>query len=358
MPGDVADPAVPSGGNTYDLRVCAGLGALGWRVHRIMVTGAWPDPDAAARDRLGRVLNFLPAGALVLLDGLVGCGVPEVVGPQADRLRIVVLVHMPLADDTGLAPSAAADLDARERDTLRAATAVVTTSPWSARRLADRYGLDRVRVAAPGTDPAPLAAGSAAGGRLLCVAAVTQHKAQDVLVSALATVTELAWRCDCVGSLHRDPGYVNRIRRLIDEHDLADRVRLVGPRTGAGLAGSYAEADLVVLPSHGETYGMVITEALARGIPVLATAARAVPDTLGRAPDGTVPGLLVPPANPAALAGAVRRWLTEPALRAELRAAARSRRDTLAGWPDTAKALAAALAEVVVPAGEESRRQS
>lgn len=352
MPGDVADPAVPSGGNTYDLRVCAGLDALGWRVHRIMVTGAWPRPDGATRDRLGRVLHFLPDGALVLLDGLVGSGVPEFVVPQADRLRIVLLVHMPLADDAGLAPSAAADLDARERDVLRAATAVLTTSPWSARRLADRYGLDRVRVAAPGTDPAPPATPSTAGGRLLCVAAVTPHKAQDLLVSALAMVTELAWRCDCVGPLHRDPGYVDRIRHLIDEHELADRVRLVGPRTGDELAERYATADLVVLPSHGETYGMVITEALARGIPVLATAGRAVPDTLGRAPDGTVPGLLVPRGNPAALAGALRRWLTEPALRAGLRAAALSRRDTLPGWPDTAKTLA----DVLAPLVEEPRR--
>ncbi|GAA4940941.1 hypothetical protein GCM10023238_03270 [Streptomyces heliomycini] len=104
MPGGVDDPAAPSGGNAYDRRVCLDLPGFGWRAHRHTVAGDWPRPDAAARAELARTLRELPDGAVVLLDGLVACGVPEIVVPQAEegRLRMAVLVHLPLGDETGL----------------------------------------------------------------------------------------------------------------------------------------------------------------------------------------------------------------------------------------------------------------
>jgi glycosyltransferase involved in cell wall biosynthesis len=345
MTGDVDDMTVPSGGNSYDRRVCQGLAAAGWLVHEAVVPGSWPQPDAIARAELARSLAEIPDGASVLLDGLVACGVPEVVVPQACRLRLAVLVHLPLADEAGLAPAVAVDLDARERETLHAALAVVVTSPWAARRLIGHHGLvaSRVHVVTPGTHPAPLAPGTDHTSRLLCVAAVTPHKGQDLLVSALAELTDLSWSCVCVGSLRRNPGYVAQVRQLIGQSALGDRVRLVGPKTGEQLAATYATADLVVLASRAETYGMVITEALARGIPVLATAAGAVPETLGHAPDGSVPGLLVPPGDPTALAGGLRRWLGEHDLRSRLKASAVHRRSMLEGWGETSRTLAGVL---------------
>jgi glycosyltransferase involved in cell wall biosynthesis len=355
LPGDVADATVPSGGNTYDRRVCDGLAAEGWTVREMPMIGAWPRAAPLARAGLGRSLAGLPDGAVVLLDGLVACGVPDVVVPQAQRLRLVVLVHMPLADDTALDSAVAADLDARERATLRAATAVVATSGWSARRLVAHHGLatDRVHVAAPGTDPAPVAPGTDGAAHLLCVAAVTPGKGQDVLVEALATLTDLTWCCELVGSLARDPAHVATIGKSIERYGLGDRVRLAGARTGDDLVASYAAADLLVLPSRTETYGMVVTEALARAVPVVATTAGALPDTVGRAPDGSVPGLLVPPGDAHALAAALRRWCSEPDLRKRLRTAALRRRGTLAGWPTTAAALAGVLAGLsALSAGE------
>jgi glycosyltransferase involved in cell wall biosynthesis len=340
LPADVDDPAVPSGGNVYDRRVCREL-ATARTVREVTVRGAWPWPDDAARAALAGALAALPDGAVVLADGLVACGVPEVVGPAARRLRLAVLVHMPLGDDTGLAPERAAELDARERATLRAAGAVVTTSPWAAGRLAARHGLGAVDVAEPGTDPAPLAPGTDGASRLLCVASVTPLKGHDLLAEALAEVAELRWSCLCAGSLTRDPAYVTRLRGRISA--LGGRLRLTGPLTGERLAEAYAAADLVVLPSRAETYGMVVTEALARGVPVLATAVGGVPETLGRAPDGAVPGLLVPPGDAGALAKALRRWLGEPDLRERLRTAARRRREHLTGWTTTAHALSAVL---------------
>jgi glycosyltransferase involved in cell wall biosynthesis len=127
---------------------------------------------------------------------------------------------------------------------------------------------------------------------------------------------------------------------------LGDRVHLAGTRTGADLEHLYAAADLLVLASRAETYGMVVTEALARAVPVLAAEVGGLTEALGHDANGIRPGLLVPPEDPAALAAALRAWLSDAALRALLRQAARERRRSLHGWSTTASALAAILAQV------------
>jgi glycosyltransferase involved in cell wall biosynthesis len=217
---------------------------------------------------------------------------------------------------------------------------VVTTSGWTRRRLEELYALpaDRVHVAEPGVDAAGLAPGTEAGDALLCVAAVTPDKGHDVLLEALTTTTELSWRCACVGSLDRDPAFADAVRRRAQHRGLGDRMRFPGPRTGPALDRAYAAADLLVLASHAETYGMVITEALARGVPVIATDVGGVSEALG---DG---GLLVPPGDPAALGAALRSWLGDAELRGRLRRAARERRESLRRWPATTSVLAGVLA--------------
>jgi glycosyltransferase involved in cell wall biosynthesis len=167
------------------------------------------------------------------------------------------------------------------------------------------------------------------------VAAVVPRKGQDVLVAALDSCADLTWSCLCVGTLDRAPAYAAGLQ--------GGRVAFAGTRTGDALDASYAAADLLVLPSRAETYGMVVTEALARGLPVLGTEVDGVPEALGHAPDGTRPGALVPPDNPAALAAALRAWLTDSDLRVRWRAAARARRTELCGWDETAKRVAAVL---------------
>jgi glycosyltransferase involved in cell wall biosynthesis len=344
IPDGIDDPARPSGGNAYDRHVCGGLTAIGWSVHEHAVAGCWPRPDAASRAALAGVLQRIPDDAVVLLDGLVASTAPEVLAPHASRVRLVVLVHMPL----GHRPEADALDHARTREgaVLSAAAAVVTTSAWTRRRLLELYPLpaDRVHVAEPAVDAADLSAGSAAGGALLCVAAVTSDKGHDVLLDALATTTDLSWQCVCVGSLDRDPVFVEALRGRSLAGGLGDRVRFPGPRTGADLDGSYAAADLLVLASRAETYGMVVTEALARGLPVVAAEVGGLPEALGYCADGTRPGLLVPPDDPAALGAALRAWLGDAELRGRLRRAARERRESLCGWSTTTSLLAGVLA--------------
>ena len=347
VPEGIDDASRPSGGNTYDRRVCDGLAALGWTVHEHAVPGDWPQAGPAGRAALARAVERIPDRAVVLLDGLVASAAPEVLVDQAQRVRQVVLVHMPLghrpADGQG------ARVRERERAVLAAAAAVVTTSDWARRRIGELYALaaDRVHVAVPGVDPAGLAPGTASGAALLCVAAVTPDKGHDVLLDALATAADLPWRCACVGSLDRDPTYAERVLRAAQDLGLGDRVKFEGARTGSELDEAYAASDLLVLPSRAETYGMVVTEALARGLPVLAAGVGGVGEALGYAGDGARPGLLVTPEDPRALGAALRGWLGDAGLRERLRRAAQERRRSLRGWPATTSVLAGVLAGAV-----------
>jgi glycosyltransferase involved in cell wall biosynthesis len=340
VPGGFDDPARPSGGNTYDRRVCEGLAAQGWLVEVQPVPGSWPRPNAAAHAVLADVVGRIPDGALVLLDGLVASTAPEVLVPQAQRLRLVALVHMPLGQGT-------ADAAVREREglVLSTARAVVTTSEWARRTLLELYDLapNRVQVAEPGVDAAAIAPGTATAGALLCVAAVTPGKGHDVLLDALSTMPELRWHCRCIGSLDRDPTFGRRVRLRSADLGLGQRLSFAGPGAGAELDRSYAAADLLVLASRGETYGMVVTEALARGLPVIAANVGGVPEALGHGADGARPGALVPPDDPAGLGAALRAWLGDAELRHRWRRAARERRASLVPWSATSSALAGVL---------------
>ena len=340
VPAGIDDPARPSGGNAYDRRIAGGLTAAGWTVHVHEVPGSRPWPDARALGALAAVLAGVPDGALVLLDGLVASPAPEVLTSERERLRLAVLVHMPLGHGTG-------NRDAREREgaALSAAACVVTTSAWARRALLELYSLpgERVHVAEPGVDPADLAPGTATAGTLLSVAAVIPGKGHDVLLDALAPLTGFDWQCHCVGNLERDPAFVGRLRRRVLHQGMDGRVRFAGPQGEADLARTYAAADVLVLASRAESYGMVVAEALARGLPVVAAEVGGVPEAVGYGTDGTRPGLLVPPGDPAALRNALRSWLEDGALRRRLRAAARERRASLTDWSATTTAVADAL---------------
>jgi glycosyltransferase involved in cell wall biosynthesis len=329
VPAGIDDPALPSGGNAYDRRVRHGLGAGGWTVHVHEVGGS--------RAALAEALARIPDGSVVLLDGLVASPVPEVLVPESRRLRLVALVHMPLGQD---------EPDAREAAVLSAVASIVTTSAWARRALLENYSLpgDRVHVAEPGVEAAELAPGTATGGSLLSVAAVIPGKGHDVLVDALASLTSDRWQCLCVGSIERDRAFVASLRRRALEVGMNGRLRFSGAVPEEDLVRSYGAADLLVLPSRSETYGMVVTEALARGLPVVAADVGGVPEAMGHGAGGSRPGVLVPPEDPAALGAALRAWLGDAALRRRLRRAARERRESLADWSATTSALADVLA--------------
>jgi hypothetical protein len=349
LPDGVDDPSRPSGGNVYDRRLLDGLSQLGRRVVEVTVPGAWPGPRHDDLERLDSVLADLPDDGLVLLDGLLASGAVAVVPRHARRLRLVVLLHMPVGPDDG------------EQEVLASATAVLTTSAWSRQQVRSWYGLRHVFVALPGVGPvdaAPAHRSAAGGTAFLCVAAVHPGKGHDLLFEALAGLGDRAWTLTCVGSLDVDPDHVAALQTQVYARSWERRVVFTGPLTGGTLRAAYDTADLLVLPSRSESYGMVVIEALAHGLPVVATAVGGVPEALGRAPVGALPGLLVPPEDPAALAAALRAWLDDPGLRERLSYAVSRRRPGLRRWDQTAAdvdALLERISEHVEPMAARGR---
>ena len=331
-----------TGGYIYDRRIVDGLLALGWTVEVHELAGDFPSVDDVARRSAAAALSAIPPNGLCLIDGLALPAFSEL----EDRLPQpwIALVHHPLALETGLRPAEAQAFAGIERRLLAGAMRVIVTSAGTRRDLAP-YGVEdrRIGVVLPGTDLATLARGSAGPGvTLLCVASLTPRKGHLVLLEALHELADLDWRLVCVGSDERDPACAREIASALDRLGLRARVELVGERAEADVGPYYDRADLFVLASYHEGYGMALAEALARGLPAISTTAGAIPDTV---PDDA--GLLVAPGDARALAAALRRVMTEPALRSRLIAGARAARARLPGWDAAARAFAAELTEVL-----------
>ena len=275
-----------------------------------------------------------------MLDGLAMGAMPEVVALESPRLRLIALVHHPLAEETGLSAERAAALRISERRALAAVRHVVVTSGYTA-GLVTRLGVqrERINVVEPGTDPAPRARGSVGSTlNLLCVASLTHRKGHAVLLDALAQLKDRDWQLTCVGSLRQSPAIVAALRERIAVLDLEGRVTLSGEVTDAALAGFYDRADLFVLATRFEGYGMALAEALARGLPVVSTRTGAVTETV---PDGA--GFLVPPNDPDALATALADVMDDPGLRQRLSEGARAARRHLPSWDAAARRMAGIL---------------
>ncbi|MGY3318487.1 glycosyltransferase family 4 protein [Arthrobacter sp. TE12232] len=375
VPGNVRHN---SGGNVYNAALARELSALGADVETCPLDGDWPGGSAEDRERLARLLHATPdagapaesgrvllgsdpprtpPGSVTLVDSLLACGAPdELEAAAAAGQQVWILLHMPLADHPG-----------RERRALQAAAGVICTSGSASADIRARHGLDGIRVALPGTAPAPLAPGSLSAGsgvpHFIAVAALLPNKAQALLLEALSRLMDLPWTASLIGSDTADPAYAAQLRDTVQRLGLARRVSIPGELRGSELDAEWDAADLSLLISRAETYGLVVTESLARGIPVVvregtgaveALAAGTFPGT----PAGTLPGPPAPPVpnlplpgaavglgtDPAPLADLLRRWLGDPALRQRWRDAAVAARGRLPGWDTTAGTVLGFLA--------------
>ena len=341
------DPAQRTGGYLYDAQIVSALRAQGWGIEVIGLDGAFPDADATARQALENALAAQPEGAAVVIDGLAMGALPDVVARHRERLAITALLHHPLGDELGLSVADQQRLHRSELNALAAVPRIIVTSRFTARRLsalADDYAIPlggRISVIEPGVAQAPVSPAPQPGEplRLLCVATLTPRKGQDVLVEALAGLETGGWRCDCYGGA-RDATFTLRVQYLIEYHDLEDSVTLHGECDGDTLEAAYQRAHALVLPSWYEGYGMVVTEALAHGLPVITTTGGALRDTL---PKGA--GLSVEPGDMAELQDALARFCGDADLRASLREGALKARHTLNDWHAAGEAFASALTD-------------
>jgi glycosyltransferase involved in cell wall biosynthesis len=338
VPGDLK---TPTGGYTYDRRIVGELVALGWLVEVLDIGEGFPRPTAAVRAAALARLMALPEGQAIVIDGLAyGVMADEVVVLQPHH-PIVALVHHPLALETGLSDDEVAALRASERAALACARYVVATSAATARLLTADYGVpvDCLTVVQPGTDRAaqvPRRPGEPLS--MLAVGAIVPRKGYDVLVEALAQLKDRPWQLVIVGDPTRSPDTAKRLVQAIAQHGLGDRIELTGPVTQARLAELYSAADLFVLPSRFEGYGMAYTEAIAHGVPVVGTNVGAIPDTV---PSGA--GILVPPDDVSALAATLRRLIDDPSERERLSVGARARAASFPSWREQAALFASVL---------------
>jgi glycosyltransferase involved in cell wall biosynthesis len=338
VPGDLA---TPTGGYGYDRRMMAELGELGWQVDLVNLGEGFPWPDAAARAEAEARLLAVPKGRIIVVDGLALGVLPEAAARLAGRNPLMALVHHPLALEWGLSAEQTEGLRVSERLALASVQGVVVTSPATARLVAADYAVpaERITVASPGSDPMPIAQGSRDGVvRLLSVGAIVPRKGFDVLISALATLTDLSWHLTIAGDRTRDSHAAARLDADIARHGLGDRIAAPGAVSPQRLAALYAEADVFALASHFEGYGMAYAEAIAHGLPVIGTNAGAIPDTV--APDA---GLLVASGDIPAFATALRHVIGDADLRRRLAAAARAAAPPLPAWQHSAAIFARAL---------------
>lgn len=327
-----------SGGNRYDDELAAGLAALGLDVRTYAVTGPWPVPSSLERERFGELLANEEHW---LVNNIVGSAAPEAIeAAVAAGRRVTLLVHYFPADDPALAPEDRARLARTEARAVVAASTVVVTSAWAGSEVASRYRRDDAVVAVPGVELSPLAPGSLLHGgppMLLWLGRVTRTKDPVTLVEALSRLRERDWTARLVGPDSVDAPLARELRdRLAAATGLADRIEVTGPRDGAALEAVWSATDLLVHTSRAETYGMVVSEALARGIPsIVATGTGAI--------EAQQVGALFPPGDVEALAAALRRWLDDPLLRDRWRTEAARRRADVPTWADTARIIAATL---------------
>ena len=354
VPGDLE---TQTGGYIYDRRIVYGLGRLGWHVEVHSLDASFPQPTAPALGQARSLLAGIRDGRIVVIDSLALGGLSGLLEAEAERLCLVALIHHPVDLETGLDAGTARNFRVSERTSLTFVRRVVVTSQWTSRKL-DEYGVgpDRIRVVTPGVDavsgrperqeartyPPNRDEAGETSLNLLCVATLTPRKGHDVLFDALALLGERPWHLHCVGSLTRDPGTADRLRRQIDRLGLGPRISLLGEVDRAELERQYARCDLFVLASHLEGYGMALAEALARGIPVVSTLAGAIPETV---PANA--SVLVSPADDRALAEALAKLMDDPAARQQLASNALAARKMLPTWSQASRQFAAALEDLV-----------
>ncbi|HKY40870.1 MAG TPA: glycosyltransferase family 4 protein [Polyangiaceae bacterium] len=321
-----------SGGYIYDGMVVEQLRELGDEVRVISL-----EPGAPAR----------PSGDFAELDVLVGDELCfRELGPlfrsAPAGLRRVLLIHHLTAWEHDHGPERA-ELLRLELDAIEAADACIATSVVTADRLRSERLSSAVKVAEPGADrlPRPDTAGQEPSGarvRLLFLGNILPRKRVRELAEAFAGLPHAHAELILVGA-ELEPAYAAEIRRLIERAGVADRVRFLGSLDSAGVVDQLALADVLVLPSALEGYGMVLSEALWASVPVIAARVGAAEQLISR----SGAGLMYEPDDEAALGAALTAFVGDAALRARLRRSAWLSAEHLPRWRDTALALRATL---------------
>ncbi len=331
---------IVSGGYIYDRRIVDGLRAAGHRVDVVPLSGTHPLADDAALASARAAWQALPADALPVIDGLALPAFAPLAGEIAAR-RTIGLIHHPVSLETGLAEPDKLLLHDVERALMPALAHCIVTSPMTADTLASGFGVDpkRISIVVPGTEEAPRSPGSGGPGcEILSIGTLQPRKGHDILLRAVARLFDLDWHLTIAGDA-RDPVYAHSLQALAEELNIAQRVRFEGVLVGDALEALWQRSDVFALATHYEGYGMVIAEALKRGMPVAVTAG------------GAAAALVTPECGAVCDVGDVvqfskclRHLIFDVRLRRDMAEAAWQVGKTLPDWNAQATAFAAALA--------------
>jgi glycosyltransferase involved in cell wall biosynthesis len=344
IPGDIT---LPTGGYRYDREVLARLASHGVAAQHVMLEGHWPHPSAQDIAIATAQLKAIDAKSILLIDGLaLGAMPPDII--TALPHRVVALVHHPLGLEAGMPPERASFLMENEKAMLAHIRSIIVTSDATRAILRNEFAVNsgRISVAEPGTDRLGRATGTGEPLQVLAVGAVSPRKAFDLLVDALARITDLNWRLTIAGSLMLAPQETDKLRSVIAKHNLAGRITLTGMLDDVQLADCYARADVFAMSSLFEGYGMALAEAMARGLPIVTSSGGAAAQTVPNAA-----ALKVPPGDLPALTSALRQIMTDTPLRKRMADAAWAAGALLPTWDDTTREIA----DVVRDAAKQPR---
>ena len=346
IPGDLL---TATGGYIYDRHIIDGLRANGWQVQVLGLGDGFPYPDLGTRQKACESLLTLELGLPVVIDGLAFGVLPEVAAQLRQRHPLIALVHHPLAFETGLSAEQSAHFKDTERRALAHASGVVVTSPATLHDVVEHFAVPRQSITSilPGTDRVVKVSRPTVQGplQLLAVGSVVKRKGFDILLPALAQLSALSWHLTIAGDLTRDAEAVAQLHRDLDRFDLSSRVRVLGAIDSAQLQTLYAQADVFVLASRFEGYGMAYAEALAHGLPVIGTTAGAIPDTVP-----ATAGLLAEPGDVNSLLNALRQIIQDQALRKSLSQGALLAAAQQPSWADCARLFEGVVERICVSA--------
>ena len=343
-PGDLHSP---TGGYAYDRRIIAGLKSQGWEIELIGLGDGYPFPNLAQVEEAKVQLHGLTPGVPMVIDGLALGALPEVAACVAEHHPLIALIHHPLAFEFGLSEEQVALLKQSETEALRHASGVIANSPATARDLNRDYGvpMDRINVVLPGTDRSvhqreqpQIANGNRDAVRLLSVGSIIPRKGFPDLIAALAPLSDLPWTLSIAGDTTRNAGAFEQLITAITHFGLEGRVQVLGAVSDSELISLYTEADAFVLASLFEGYGMVYAEAMAYGLPIIATRGGAIPDTVP-----SEAGLLVHPGDIPALTLALKTIIEDAPYRARLSSGALRAAAQQPTWDQAAEQFAVVL---------------
>lgn len=341
IPGDIN---LPTGGYRYDKEIVNAWKASGIDVELISLEGDYPFPSDQEKSNALDAVKKFPDADVAVVDGLLGGVLPEFIQKLSNAMPVVALIHHPLCLENGLNDKIAKALKTSEKKGLKFVSQIITTSPATTKTVSKLFGFDRSKIHTilPGVKRTQISRGSESQTtHLLCVGSIIERKDHKTLLQALSTLKYLDWRLDCYGSTEFDKELYAQIQDIITKENLSKKVTFHGAVSDERLDAAYATSDIFVLPSLFEGYGMVYAEAIVRGLPVIATTAGAIPDTV---PETC--GILVEPNNIEMLAQALEKLITNEEMLNKFRQNAINAEPTFPTWQNSATRFAEILKDI------------